>query len=300
MSTPGVTSVTVHNVNGTSDNFFYQTGISSRTKVSEQSKMIYFDISDVSIIESDNKLNIKFKSDDNQSQILSFDLPDPDNRYVKTYIGARGSDFGITISRSGLTKWEIISGGLGFGWVTPVGSEHSLDASMWKSNEITWAMILGVKMSNGPHSLSAGLGLDWRNYVITGDHFFNKDNDGKISLIPYDDNMGKRRSRIKVFSLQIPLLYEFSFGHHRNFDFKVGPTLNFNTGGSIETQYTIGSHDYTIKTRHISQRPVTVDVMGAINYKSIGIYARYAPMNVLKKSTGLEFRSFSTGIMFFF
>ena len=175
-----------------------------------------------------------------------------------------------------------------------------MDVSMWKSNELTWAIILGVKMSHGPHALTTGLGIDWRNYVTKGDRYFHKDDDGKISLMPYEENMTKHRSRIKTFSLQIPVLYGFSFGHRRNFGLEVGPVLNFNTSGSIKTQYTIGSHDYSIKTHKIHQKPVTVDVLGMVRYQSLGLYVRYAPMEVLRTSTGLDFKSISTGIMLMF
>lgn len=300
ISNPSMTSITVQHVNGSTDNFFYETGASTRTKVNEQNRMIYYDITGISIIEAGDKINLSFTSDSNELQEMSFDIPDPDNRYVKTYLGARGSDFGITLSRSGSTKWEIISGGIGIGWVTPIDKNPSFGSSMWSSGEVFWSVVLGVRMSHGPHSVTTGLGLDWRNYVAKKSHYFSKADDGKISLLPYDKEMGKRHSRIKVFSLQIPVLYGFSFGHNHNFGVKLGPIVNFNTGGSVKTEYTIGSNDYSVKSRHIHQRPVTVDGMLTFNYKAVGIYAKYAPMSVLKKSTGLDFGAFSTGVMLVF
>lgn len=300
VSNPSMVSITVQHVDGSTDNFFYQTGISSKTKANSENRMLYFDITDVSIIETGDKINISFTSDNNEPQEMKFDIPDPDNRYVKTYLGAKGSDFGITLSRSGATKWEVISGGLGIGLVNTIDKKPSFGSSMWSSAEITWAVVLGVRMTHGPHSLTTGLGLDWRNYTAKDRHYFHKDDEGQITLLPYDEEMSKRYSRIKVFSLQIPLLYGFSFGHNRNFGIKLGPVVNFNTGGSVKTEYTIGSNDYSVKSRHIHQRPVTVDGMFIVNYKAIGIYAKYAPMSVLKKSTGLDFNSFSTGVMLAF
>lgn len=295
------TSITVTNIGGSGDNFFYETGTSTRIRIDEQSRAHYSDITNLLIAESDTKkLIVKFTSDRNDDIAYTYNIPDPDNRYVKTFLGAKSSDFGITIKHTGKTKWELVSGGLGFGWVSPLDSKPSMDVSMWKSNELTWAIILGVKMSHGPHALTTGLGIDWRNYVTKGDRYFHKDDDGKISLMPYEENMTKHRSRIKTFSLQIPVLYGFSFGHRRNFGLEVGPVLNFNTGGSIKTQYTIGSHDYSIKTHKIHQKPVTVDVLGMVRYQSLGLYVRYAPMEVLRTSTGLDFKSISTGIMLMF
>ncbi len=297
ISNPSMTSITVHHVNDTPDNFFYQTGASTRTKVNEKSRMVYFDITNVSITETDDMINVSFMSDNNEPQEFSFEIPDPDNRYVKTYLGAKGSDFGITISRSGSTQWDIVSAGLGAGFVTPVDKSPSFSSSMISSSEYTWAIVLGLQMRHGPHTVKAGLGIDWRNYTAKGNHYFHKDDNGEITLLPYDPEMTKTHSRIKVFSLQIPVLYGISFGHNRIFGVELGPVINFNTGGSVKTQYTIGSTDYSIKSRHIHQRPVTVDAMCIVKYKSVGLYARYAPMSVLKKSTGLDFGAFSTGIM---
>lgn len=292
------TSVTVNNIENSGDNFYYESGTNKRIRIDERNRSHYINVSDILIAESDSQnLLVKFVTNGGDSISYTYSIPDPENRYVRTFIGAKGSDFGITIKHTGKTKWELVSGGIGFGWVSPLSDEPSMDASMWRSYEFTWAIVLGVRMSHGPHSLTAGLGLDWRNYVTKGDHYFHKDEQERITLMPYDENTSKHRSRIKVFSLQIPVLYGISFGHHRNCQFLLGPILNFNTGGNIKTQYTIGSHDYSIKTHKIHQRPVTVDVMGEFKFKSVGLYVRYSPMDVLKTSTGIDFKSISTGIM---
>ncbi|MCM1452168.1 MAG: hypothetical protein NC102_07910 [Clostridium sp.] len=292
------TSVTVRRIGGTSDNFFYEAGTSSRVSAPDQSIISYDNVKNVLVVESESKtLNVSFSAQNNDEISYSFTLPDLENRFVNTYIGRNGSDFGITIKRAGRTTWDLISGGWGFGWVAPIADEPSLDANMWKSNELTWAIVLGVKMSRGRHSLAAGLGIDWRNYVTKGNRYFHKDDEGRISLMPYDPDSRKHRSRIKTFSLQVPLIYGISFGHNGNCHFNLGPILCFNTSAGIKTQYSIGSRDYSIKTHNIRQRPVTVDLFGEFQFKSVGLYVRYSPMEILKTSAGLSFKSLSTGIM---
>lgn len=296
------TTIAVNNVDGSADNFYYQTGSSTRVRSDERSKINYTDITNVLIAETETKrLLVQFTTDKNHNVEYTYDLPDPDNRYVKTFLGDKSSDFGIqlgvNLGKSGGTRWDLVSGGWGAGWVGTLDCDPSMDASMWKSDEFTWAVVLGVRMTHGPHSLTAGLGIDWRNYVTTGDRYLHKDEEGRITLMPYEEGSSRHRSRIQTFSLQIPVLYGISFGSRRNFQFLAGPVLNFNTGGNIKTQYRLGSNDYSIKTRRIHQKPVTVDMMAEIKYKSVGIYVRYAPMEVLKSSTGLGFKSISTGIM---
>lgn len=298
---PARLTVSVSNVNGTTDDFFYQTGNPAAEKVAEQSRLEYIGVGTVCIIESDDKMLIDFKTTGDESHEIVLNIPDPANRYVRCWLGSPVNDFGINLSRSVSTVWDMVSGGLGFGLVTPVNSDPSLSTSMGRSWEIMWTIVLGVKMKHGQHSVRAGVGLDWRNYVTKGDRYFHCDDDGHISMEPYGEEMRKHRSRIKVFSLQVPVLYGFSFGRNRSAcGVEIGPVVNFNTGGSIKTQYKIGDRDYSVKKCHIDKRPVTVDVMATFRYKSIGLYARYAPMNVLKDSAGMKFGAFSTGIMFGF
>lgn len=293
-----VTSVTVKRIGGGSDNFFYETGTSSTNWQNAETQIHYNDVRDVVITETNTKsLKIRFTIDDDDEISYTFSIPDPENRFVNTYIGRNGSDFGISIKKGGNTQWDLISGGWGFGWVSAIADDPSMHVNMWKSNELTWAIILGVRMTRGRSSLAMGLGIDWRNYVTKGNSYFDMGEDGKITLMPYEPGTHKHRSRIKVFSLQIPLLYGVDMGHKRNWRFNLGPILNFNTSGSIKTQYTMGDRDYSIKTHDIHQRPVTVDIFGEIKYKSIGVYVRYSPMKVMKTSTGLDFNTISTGIM---
>lgn len=223
------------------------------------------------------------------------------NRTVGSYRGTeRFLDMGVTFARNGKTKWSVISSGIGIGWVTPVSSNAGMDISMGKSVELTWANVIAVQMSHGQHRVSLGLGLDWRNMVTHGGSYFEKAADGEIVMSPYGDGVRDRRSRIKIFSLQMPLLYGFDFGKKHRWGVTLGPVVNFNTSASIKTSWREGDREYSVKTRHIGQRPVTVDVMGAVNYGCLGVYVRYAPMNMLKDSTGMKFGCFSTGIMLFF
>lgn len=223
------------------------------------------------------------------------------NRSIGYYRGKENFlDMGVTLSRKGDMRWSVFSSGLGIGWVTPVSSDMKMNISMGKSVELTWANVVGVKVSGNRHHASLGIGIDWRNLVTHGNAYFEKDEFGKIIMLPYDNNASDKRSRIKIFSLQMPLLYGFDFGKKRQWGLTIGPVLNFNTSASLKTSWIEGDREYSVKTRHIGQRPVTVDVMGAINYRHIGIYARYAPMNMFKDNAGIKFGCFSTGLMLFF
>ncbi len=297
---PDYISITIKDLDDSGDNYYYKTGVSDIGKSDNMSVAIMRRLGEVTVVEvNGTKIEVSYKDRSGDLSYLTYEIPDPENRFVKSYIGWRGDDFGLSLGRKGRSRWSLISGGLGMGWVTPVNSSPGLTSSMGHSMEWSWLNVLGVSWRRGAHSLSAGIGIYWRNYAIRGGNYLEKV-DGKIVMEPFSQGIEKGKSRLQTFSLQLPLLYSFHFGRHRNFSVCGGPIVNFNTGGNIKTQYREGDRDYTIVTHGISQTPVTIDAMASINWGIIGLYARYSPMNVLRKKSGLEFKSFSTGIMLMF
>lgn len=294
------TSIIIKNVDNTGNNFYYQAGtcVGNTTKASTQ--IMFSSITDVTVEETSENVIISFTDSRGNNQTFSFVFADPDNRSVKSYIGKRSSDFGFTIARSGRTEWSVISRGLGLGWNAPLNASPDLNTTFTHSFDITWHMVLGVKMQRRNNSLTFGLGIDWQNYVTHSAHYFHKNADGRISLESYEPGVRDKSSRLKLFALQIPVMYGLRFGHKKHLGFTLGPVINFNTGSSIKTQYKLDGREYSIKTNNIGQRPVTVDAMATFNYRAIGIYVRYSPMKKLRTSADLEFNALSSGLMLCF
>ena len=62
------TTIAVSNVDGSADNFYYQTGSSTRVRSDERSKINYTDITNVLIAETDTKrLLVQFTTDKNHN-----------------------------------------------------------------------------------------------------------------------------------------------------------------------------------------------------------------------------------------
>lgn len=295
-------SIVVKNLDGNGENFYYSTSKSKAGYSNETTETIFRDVRNVIVMEiGSEKLEISFDNSSSSPNVLSYEIPDPENRTVNSYIGENYWSFGINLSKNKHKgyrgQWKLITTGLGLGWVTPLNAPQEMNTSMGRSMEWTWAVVLGTRWSYGRHSITAGLGLDWRNYTMNSNRYFHKEDDGTISIHQFDEGIKDGRSRLLTFSLQVPILYDIRFGHRKYFGFSAGPIINFNTGASINTKYKLGDNKYTVKTGKIGQSPVTVDVMGIIHYRAIGLYARYAPMNVLRTQANLDFQSFSTGIM---
>ncbi len=294
-------AVTLKNVDGNGENFYYKTSVSGQQDLLETVITRFKEVKNINILEvSGQSIRIDFANNVSPSNSLSYQIPDPENREVRSFIGRKFENFGINISRQGKSSWKLCSDGLGVGWNIPLGSTPEMSTNFGRSTEWSWLMVVGVRYKYDRHYLSAGLGLDWRNYSLSNNRYFNKESDGSIKMIPFEDDIVKGKSRIQIFSLQIPLLYGINFGRKNNMGFTLGPILNFNTSGNIKTQYETGSKKYEITTSKIGQKPVTLDLFAAYHICGIGLYARYAPMKMFRQSTNLQFNSISTGLILFF
>ncbi|MDE6338699.1 MAG: hypothetical protein K2K97_02790 [Muribaculaceae bacterium] len=291
-------SVTARGLDGARENFYYTTSAPKKEKYRALTTSTIKDVKDLRVLEiNGKKLEVCYRNADDDRNIISYAIPDPDNREVNSYAGSRSFSFNISLKGNEKSNWSLVTMGLGLGWVTPVNDHPAMNASMGRSLEWSWMMVMGACWKSGRNSIAFGLGLDWRNYNMRNGHYFYKGEDNGISLQPFESGVVNGRSRLLTFSLQVPVLYRLKFGHNNCMGFTVGPVLNFNTGGNLKTQYELDSKKYKISTGGIHQSPVTVDLFGAIHWQSVGVYARYAPMKVLRSSAGLDFQSFSTGIM---
>ena len=102
--------------------------------------------------------------------------------------------------------WEVVTGGLCLGFVYPYGQPADLGLQWNKSLEISWINALAIRYRTKLLSVSLGFGFDWRNYKITtSGHGLGINNEGGITTRPYPDYTHSQSSRIKVFSLGLPL-----------------------------------------------------------------------------------------------
>ena len=115
-----------------------------------------------------------------------------------------------------------------------------------------------------------------------------------MELGTFDDDMESRYSRLRTWGISLPLLFTQRIG--KNFSFSLGPVMNLNLFGRINTGYKIGDDKTSISTKNIGYRPFTVDVMGVFNIYGVGVYCKYSPMSVMKKDRGPQFKSVTVGL----
>ncbi|MDE6342182.1 MAG: hypothetical protein K2K93_07680 [Muribaculaceae bacterium] len=171
-----------------------------------------------------------------------------------------------------------------------------------KSFEISWLSCLNVGYRFSRSRIYLGLGFDWRNYRATADgRWMVADGNGGVAWgqAP-EDAAAVRSSRLKVFSLQMPLMYTWVIPKTK-LKWRVGPILNFNTYASLLGVYDDkAGNRCEYFTKDIDRNRVTVDFLGSLSYNSMfGIYVRYSPMKVLKESSPINFTPFTIGVGFF-
>lgn len=181
-----------------------------------------------------------------------------------------------------------------FGFITAVDAPKEMDVNMNASFEIMWDMLLiNHILPNSRHILTAGLGLDWRQYRMKGHTRFAKE-DGNIVLTGYPEGADVSHSRLKIFSLYVPLRYTYCIT--KGWAVSAGALLHLNTRASIKSLYST-PEEGRIKDfqRGIHQRRFTTEFIGEITYRGWGIYAKYSPFDVLESDFGPSFKSFSVG-----
>ena len=203
----------------------------------------------------------------------------------------------IRCSSSG---WSFVSGGLTFGFVATPGTPSSLSPDMGKSMEIGWLNLIGMERRlNAGWAMSLGMGIDWRNFRSTSGLLYQAE--GGFTEAERIDPAGYRFSRIKVFSLQFPLLFSKTFGGHgMRPGLAFGPIFNFNTHASVKSSlFDEQGKRFTKSSSDIGRRAFTVDIYGQLSLGPVGIYARYSPLTILKNPGVLDYHPLSVGVVLF-
>lgn len=250
---------------------------------------------DIELIESGNGIRLTLEKDSVITYNYYYNNPDNVSSFYHKEDCSSLINHSTQVMRHGSTDWDVVTGGFCLGPVSGLGCPEEMDVKTWKSWEIAWLYMIGLRVSNSRNSLTVGLGMTWRNYSITS-HQFIKDNGG-ISFAPFPENTQDKSSRLKIVSLNIPVLYEVRLAKHVGLT--VGPVFNFTTHSSLKTKYSYDGNKTTLTSNDISARRFTIDILGSIRYRDIGVYTRYAPMHALQTGCGPRFSSLTAGLILF-
>lgn len=254
----------------------------------------------VTIEKTDSRMSIKIEgSEDNPSYFYSEMMEVDSTAVAITKEKSRDWDFTIPFINKNAEKRkhrvELCVGSFGFGVVNALNAPDGMDVDMGASYELMGDNILKVDYYVAPYttSVSLGFGMTWRNYRMTGRTRFIQENDFLV-LGDYPEGAEIKFSRLKVFSLTVPLMANQLLG--RKVVLSVGPVINFNTHASLKTRYVLNGEKIKEKSNNIHQNRMTIDLMAKLRFRSLGIYVKYSPSDMLNTEFVPKFRSFSTGI----
>lgn len=234
-------------------------------------------------------------------------------------------------------RWHLTCGGFNFGFVTTPGVPGNQKPDMGKSMEIGWLNIIALERQLSRNwSLSIGVGVDWRNYRSTTGLVFLPEEDFKANstsaaefdrssatgevlfsgempenyssavaerlFLSGDVPEGYRFSRIKIFSVQFPLLFTKTFKRIAGLKPAIGfgPIFNCNPHGSVKTSWKVEQgKNRSYSSDRIGQRKFTIDFYAQVSLGSFGLYARYSPYKILTGPSP-DYRTLSTGLILFY
>ena len=255
---------------------------------------------DVVITESAEGLRIDATGDD---IALTHTEPYPENATIHSS-QSRLRIPSARLAGNSRVSWNLVSSTLMIGFSGTTGAPDALDLEMGQSLEITWlnAIALRCDMRSIRSSVSVGLGFGWRNFRTTTGMRFVRSADGPIAYLPFADDVTPKYSRLKVFSLTMPVLYTVSFSlpQLKHLGLQLGPVVNFNTHASIESRWLdADGRKQTQGIKSPGQRRVSVDLFAALRFcDGMSVYVRYSPQSVLRHSPAVDFTPLSTGIAF--
>lgn len=196
--------------------------------------------------------------------------------------------------------WSLGMDGLCIG-LTDARAQTGGGGLQWsKSFEISWLSCINVGYGFSRSHIYLGLGFDWRNYRATADgRWLRPASSSGLEWGDAPEGAYVRFSRLKVFSLQLPLIYEWRIPKSK-LKLKLGPILNFNTYSSLKGVYDDAAGNRCEYFRkNIGHNPTTLDFFGAVSYhNALGIYVRYSPMKVLKDNSPINFTPLTLGLTF--
>lgn len=198
--------------------------------------------------------------------------------------------------------------GIHAGFCGTLGAPAGLGVEMGKSYEIGIDNIVSYRLTSSRmrNALNVGIGVNWRNYRMTANTRFVVDDNGVVGFGPYPEGTESRYSRVKLFSVSVPLLWtqntSFRVIGNSTFAAKLGVILNWNSHASVTSCWTeADGTSAKAGTKHVEQRLFTVDLLAAVRLApSTGLYVKYSPMRLFRDGFGPRFTTISTGIYFGF
>lgn len=174
----------------------------------------------------------------------------------------------------------------------------------FQSVEISWlnALKLTAAFPHRRNAVSVALGLSWRNFRRTDSKRFCPTDDESFISKDYPEGSKPSYSRLKVFAISVPVLWEHTYmqvknkkGKMESRKFQLGPILNFNNYSSLKTKYDLNGKTVEEVSKIDALEPISIDLYGAIDvWKGLGIYARMSLTSLTTQRNYYDYKTSRT------
>ncbi len=147
-----------------------------------------------------------------------------------------------------------------------------------------------------------GFGISWKNFHLKGNTCFaEKEGVTVVQLAPSD--ISYKKSRLRVFSVNIPLALEFQAGRALGHQFYIsaGVIGGFNLFRSQKLKYK-DTNGKKVKQydKGLNVARVSFEFMAQVGVDAVGIFAKYSPMSLFENDEGPNVQTASLGLFFSF
>lgn len=168
------------------------------------------------------------------------------------------------------------------------------DFSVQNSYELFLFYEVGSYSMSRMSSVSWGIGVDWKNFAMSGRSAMVKDDAGMIKIMPYSADADPKISKLRVVSVTLPVYYSCALG--RGWGFTLGPVVDFNVYSSIVNKYSIDGEKKKNKYKRVHSNTFSMDLMCQLHFGDITFFVKYCPMPLMDKNYWPEWQYGSAGI----
>lgn len=145
---------------------------------------------------------------------------------------------------------------------------------------------------------SIGLGYGYRHYDLNEDVHWEKNNN-VMRLVAFDEDQTKTSNSLNVMSIQIPMIYTHYF-LKSNIGLSLGAIVNWNVSAWANREYKFRGEEYSVDTKNIGQRPITVDFIFKVlppfgRHYCPPFYFKISPTSFFKNNSGPKMYQLSCG-----
>lgn len=172
----------------------------------------------------------------------------------------------------------------------------NFDNDMGRSIEIGFTFVEAAKALNDNMALTAGFGLNWRNFKLTDDSWMQK-RGGYVETSKVPEELDLEYSKLRVFGFNIPVVYEVQQKGGNGFHGYVGAAGDIRLAKRVVNIY----HDENDKRQCVTKKgvrtlPVGCDIIAQVGYKNFAVYGKFSPIRLFEDGRGPIDQAMTVGL----